>query len=364
MKKKILLFTAVVSLGFGTAMRGQTNNYVPTDGLVAYYPFNGNANDGSGNGYNGSVIGATLTSDRFGNLNSAYSFNGINNKISLSKSTNMLNGTFTISSWVTIENLFPTNYDVIVIGQANGSSNGSQKWQVGYRAIKPKESIEQGMSLYLHDNTGSGISSGYDVNWIPKVSTWYHVTWVFLSGNYIKVYIDGNLQYTLKTSLKTWNNLKNDILTEIGVGHDESKPLYWNGKIDDLGIWNRELSLQEIKDLYNANICYQNVTVTDALVINIGLLSRDKNPMIYQNTITIAPNPAKDHIIIDSGNLTSMIGYRIKISNSLSQEVYNKELNEQQFTVPILNWGGTGLYFVHIIDNKGRTIDMKKIILE
>ena len=46
------------------------------DGLVAYYPFNGNANDESGNGNNGTVNGATLTTDRFGNTNKAYSFNG------------------------------------------------------------------------------------------------------------------------------------------------------------------------------------------------------------------------------------------------------------------------------------------------
>jgi hypothetical protein len=46
------------------------------DGLVSYYPFNGNANDESGNGHNGTVYGSTLTADRFGNLNSAFSFNG------------------------------------------------------------------------------------------------------------------------------------------------------------------------------------------------------------------------------------------------------------------------------------------------
>jgi len=51
------------------------------DGLVAYYPFNGNANDESGNGNNGTVNGATLTSDRFGNANSAYSFDGVNMRI-------------------------------------------------------------------------------------------------------------------------------------------------------------------------------------------------------------------------------------------------------------------------------------------
>ncbi|MDP1746882.1 MAG: hypothetical protein Q8L90_15005, partial [Bacteroidota bacterium] len=47
-----------------------------TDSLVACYDFSGNANDGTGNGYNGTVVNATLTADRFGNPNSAYNFNG------------------------------------------------------------------------------------------------------------------------------------------------------------------------------------------------------------------------------------------------------------------------------------------------
>jgi hypothetical protein len=47
-----------------------------TNGLVAYYPFNGNANDASGNGNNATTVQATLSADRFGIANSAYSFNG------------------------------------------------------------------------------------------------------------------------------------------------------------------------------------------------------------------------------------------------------------------------------------------------
>jgi len=53
------------------------------DGLVAYYPFNGNARDESGNFNDGAVNGATLTEDRFGNKESAYSFDGIANKIAI-----------------------------------------------------------------------------------------------------------------------------------------------------------------------------------------------------------------------------------------------------------------------------------------
>lgn len=71
-----------------------------TDGLVAYYPFNGNANDESGKGYNGKVNGATLTADRFGNANSAYSFDG-NSDIDLTgtNSLNFQSGGFSLVAW-------------------------------------------------------------------------------------------------------------------------------------------------------------------------------------------------------------------------------------------------------------------------
>ena len=55
---------------------GQVPNYVPTNGLVGWWGFNGNANDESVNGNDGVVNGATLTTDRFGNSNSAYDFDG------------------------------------------------------------------------------------------------------------------------------------------------------------------------------------------------------------------------------------------------------------------------------------------------
>ncbi|TAF12105.1 MAG: hypothetical protein EAZ75_03925, partial [Flavobacteriia bacterium] len=73
MKKIILLLTIGVALTTQTLL-AQVPSYVPSNGLVAYWPFSGNANDQSGNGNNGTVNGATLTTDRFGNSNSAYNF--------------------------------------------------------------------------------------------------------------------------------------------------------------------------------------------------------------------------------------------------------------------------------------------------
>ena len=54
---------------------------IPTSGMVSYYPFNGNANDESTNNFNGTVIGASLTFDRFNQPNSAYNFDGIDDYI-------------------------------------------------------------------------------------------------------------------------------------------------------------------------------------------------------------------------------------------------------------------------------------------
>ena len=69
--------------------------------LVAYYPFNGNANDESGNGNNGTNNGATLTSDRFGNLNSAYNFPGIcDSGININLNNTSNNVGYAVSLWV------------------------------------------------------------------------------------------------------------------------------------------------------------------------------------------------------------------------------------------------------------------------
>jgi hypothetical protein len=70
---------------------------VPSNGLVGWWPFNGNANDESGNGNNGTVNGATLTIDRFGNANQAYGFDGVDDFIEVINSTQVtLIGNLTI----------------------------------------------------------------------------------------------------------------------------------------------------------------------------------------------------------------------------------------------------------------------------
>ncbi|NBV09794.1 MAG: hypothetical protein EBS09_11940, partial [Flavobacteriia bacterium] len=93
--KKTLLILAVFILG--TTAFSQIPTYVPANGLVGWWPFNGNANDESGNGNNGTVNGATLTQDRFGNGNQAYSFDGVDDYFDVG--INQMDS-FTVSLWI------------------------------------------------------------------------------------------------------------------------------------------------------------------------------------------------------------------------------------------------------------------------
>ena len=133
--KKYLFFLVAITMMIVTTIQAQ----VPTNGLVAYYPFNGNANDSSGNGNNGTVNGASLTTDRFGNTNKAYSFNGSNNYITVpfNSKFNMQQATWNI--WLKIDNastgngyyifgLRDNSLHVIVLSENKGLAIGQISW--------------------------------------------------------------------------------------------------------------------------------------------------------------------------------------------------------------------------------------------
>ena len=104
------------------------------------------------------------------------------------------------------------------------------------------------------------------------------------------------------------------------------------------------------------------ITVTDTLVINTAITSL--NPPNNANTIMVFPNPTNDHITIDYGNFSIMNGYQLKIENSLGQQVFQTNITQQSDYLNLTTWGGNGLYFVHIIDPQGNTIDIRKIVLQ
>jgi hypothetical protein len=242
MKRKILLLTAVAMIGLTAASMAQTvPNYVPTNGLVGWWPFNGNANDESGNGNNGTVNGATLTTDRFGNANKAYSFDGVDDWIETQNSPSLQNlDSITISAWVNVNNWFISN-------------------ELSYFPILCKSnttSIQGKYTLILSNNQVSGhlntIYSGlsyFSPNF--QLNQWKQVVMV-LTPSLSQFYFDGILISSMASSTYTNSVIQN---TPLLIGKEMPGAVeYANGKLDDIGIWNRALTECEIQDLYNAQL--------------------------------------------------------------------------------------------------------------
>jgi hypothetical protein len=243
MKTLILLFSVL----FTTMSFAQVPSYVPANGLVGWWPFNGNANDESGNGNNGTNNGATLTIDRNGVANNAYEFNSSsNNSISIG-SVNLLND-FTINAWYKLNSIGGWQNIISKYG-ANG----------GYALLFDPNGV-----LYAHTNQGTASGDACTSNYIENTNIW-HMATLRLSQGVLKFFIDGIDQGSC-TSMN--NSSPNSSITYFGrqsAGSTEDL----NGKLDDIGIWNRALTQQEITNLYTSTVpvsCLPAYVPTSGLV--------------------------------------------------------------------------------------------------
>lgn len=222
-------------------------NYVPTDSLVGWWPFSGNANDISGNGLNGTVYNSpSLVSDRFGNANSAYSFNwtgasygGNWQKIELP--TTVTTGEFTINAWIKPSDYcWPNNSikSAMIIG-------GSAQCTNTYGDLRFALSGNDG-SLGFRHNGVNGISD----TGLIQLLDWQMATLV-VNNDSVTIYVDGNKSQSFSHNFSPGFNT----CLSVGLHHQGNGHWYYfNGAIDDLGIWNKALSECEIQNLYNSNL--------------------------------------------------------------------------------------------------------------
>jgi hypothetical protein len=340
MKMKNLIMTAVAIFGLGLFSNAQVPNYVPSNGLVGWWPFNGNANDESLNGNNGIVYGPSLASDRFGNDNKAYSFDGVNDYITV----HQVLTNYSVSLWfkpISFTNQFNNLYD----------------YENTYAELTNDSTV------YARAQYATPPSIGVITNYKNNLGEWHHLVVTYnAQSNNMNVYIDNVNHFTSAPNSEGIYHPQDNNDSMYFGGYFLHDINYFNGLIDDIGTWNRELNTSEINDLYNGNICYQTITVTDTLLINMGITGF--NPVTYNNSIKLFPNPTNDHITIDYGNFASLNGYQLKIINSLSQQVFQTNITQQSDYLNLTTWGGNGLYFVQIIDSEGNIIDIRKIVLQ
>jgi hypothetical protein len=337
------------SSSFCSSLSGSLQN-----GLVGYWPFCGNANDDSGNGFNGTVSGAILTTDRFGNSNSAYSFDGVNDQIDVSGS-NFGTSAFTISGWFemnTTQTQNSLNWKQIFMG---GYSNSNKTFEI--------QTFKENTNFKLLGNIRQITAFDKTVTSVNYVNTSNWIHFVFVNNlSSIVLYLNG---VPVATNTHDLTDVMDNNNYVFGNGQGNCSNRWWEGKIDDIGIWNRALTTNEISSLYNQNQCINTITATDTLIINVGQLSYTA-PVTFANNITIYPNPANTQVNISFNNIADLAGGTIKIINSLGQQVATTpiSLSGTNTTLALNTWGGTGLYFVQIINAQGQIVDIKKIILQ
>ncbi len=217
-------------------VRGGTVNNT-SYGLVAYYPFNGNANDESGNGNNGTVNGATLTTDRFGNANKAYNFNGSSNKINSTVDSKASVSQVTVSAWINSKGT--GGYATPTI--AGVFSSGSQN---PYYALNLELYTSYPRRPQFYAATTSVVAS-VGTNTRVNDNNWHHVATVF-DGSQVNVYLDGKLD----NSQSFPYTLRSFTSAVLAIGYSEGNYDWWNGAIDEVRIYNRALSPAEIQTLY------------------------------------------------------------------------------------------------------------------
>jgi hypothetical protein len=351
-------------------------------GLVGYWPFCGNANDESGNGNDGTVNGAMLTEDRFGNAESAYSFDGAQNFIRVENSSSVsIEGSVSISAWV----LLPYSN---LIEEPQGLVT---KWYYsGFDVCNGQEFDSYTLVAYDADLSGAvnyiGSTNLNSINGnqvlgpdVQNDSIWKHLVYTHDVASGGILYLNGTQIASQTTSgdiCPSTNPLYFGADNDNGVLHR-----FLNGSLDDIGIWNRALTPEEVQELYTLDACtftiydtvytYETiydtvttyVTVTDTLLIDITFAGFEGQPS-WLNTVTVFPNPASDHITIDYGNFALMAGYNTIITNAAGATVYSSAVNTQQVDVDINAWGAMGVYYMSIYDANGALVAVRHIVLE
>jgi hypothetical protein len=235
--------------GFNVTAQANLN-----DGLVAYYPLNGNADDESGNGNDGTVYGASLTEDRFGNANSAYNFDGVDDYIEKRTPSSVLNANlqdWTISAWI---NTSRTGQIQTIVSRYecgwNCPSNGAG-------SLYDLQVTEDGYGSYGIRNTVPPFAENTSVENNVSITdgTWHHISGVLNRSTLeITIFIDGYPVNSVSVDGLTALDDRQGSPLSIGrtfIQRWAQPREYFLGTIDDIRIYNRALSESEIRELYN-----------------------------------------------------------------------------------------------------------------
>ncbi len=239
--KNVLLFTALCCILFAAGCGDEEDTIIPplpdpepsslSIGLLFHAPFSGNADDISSAALSGTITGATITTDRNGEVNEAYCFDGVNDYINFGQADHLgLGGAnpYTMTTWIKPE-LPETPRTMMVISKFDGGVSAG--WYVGVNA-EDKGQIYRNVVPW----------ATYGTNPFPR-DAYVHLAAVY-DGSNLSLYVNGTLDATTPFGTHP-NDRRTDVL--VGANHNRGNPnAFFKGTIDDIRIYNRVLTDDEI----------------------------------------------------------------------------------------------------------------------
>ncbi len=253
------------------------------DGLIAHYPFTGNANDASTNGNNGTVAGAQLTTDRNGNPNQAYLFNGTSDYINVGQGVKP-NFPLTITAWI-----YPTSTDIeahTIFRTGTFNNNGNYNGVLFTYSGRGFTYSFYGKGVYTNANN----YRGREMVWPPTAilsNQWTHVAVAWLDYQTTRFYVNGVLKADRTSGYGNATTIVNTATDgAIGLQDNPGYPAPFKGKLDEIRVYSRELSAAEIQTLAveppQVTIQPPSVTTNASATVSFFANATGAAPLSYQ----------------------------------------------------------------------------------
>lgn len=361
----------------------------PTDNVIAYYPFNGNANDVTANKKNGVIYNVTSSSDRLGKANAAYTFNGTNSKIILPNTLFTSNSAFAISLWFRFSGVIlrPADYGSEQLIDLRGQYNFNVAYVRNNHPTNPK-------SVMFNLASSSSSINCFSANSSIQDATWYHIVACY-SNNTMKLYLNGNL---VDTKTNTPPSIVSGYSNALGKDYNMSKDRCWfNGILDEVILYKRSLTSTEALALYTRGLTSSDFTElfapqsikysydvsgnrtnrtivisksanvfteTDSTGFNFFDINNSGDKFeddLGDKKVIILPNPTKGKLLVEIHGYNQEMSSALYLYNLAGKLLINKTHANSTMTLDLTSYP-TGIYILKI--KLGDKVSEWKIIKE
>jgi hypothetical protein len=228
-----------------------------SDDLIVYYPFAGNANDASGNGYDGVVHGATLTADRFGHSGSALRFDGTDDYIVVPYTSGSQLSSYTLAAWIRPSHSLRPGENSAAVIAARGEDSVTDRLWGSLEIHGQKSPYGTGASLFYED-TGD-TEQGYGTGVFPQPNAWTFMAATRSLTGELTLYSNGEaIGHWYNTPVPATNCTEELTIGARWYSPSSSGPYelvgWFPGSIDEVRLYNRPLSAEEIGELADVRV--------------------------------------------------------------------------------------------------------------